>query len=547
MDDLINNLKPKLEGEVFTGTDIDPKYSHDTSIFTMDPSTVIAPKNAADVEKIVTFIADNKKKHPDLSVTARSAGTDMSGGVLTESVLLDFMPHFTQVHEITKEHTVVEPGVFFRDLEKQLKEKGLLYPPYPASKDLCAMGGIVNNNSAGEKTLQYGKTNKYIQEYKIVLSDGKLHTIKKLSKTELEKKIKEDSFEGKLYKKLYKLFSDNKEIIAASRPQVSKNSSGYNIWDVMGEDGSFDLTQVICGAQGTLGMVTQAQLRVVPMPHKEKLYVIFLDGLEQLPSVTQDILKLKPTSLEITDDHTFKIYLRYAREMAAVLGSKSLFATFKLFWPETLLILRHGMPKLVLLVEFEGDETTELNHEMKALGEIVKTHKLNGHPCKNKSEAAKYWKLRRDTFKLLREKIKDRHSTPFVDDIIIKPEHFPTFWPKLTAILDKYKLFYTISGHLGDGNLHIIPLMDLKKAEERDKIFPVTDEVYKLVLEYKGSITAEHNDGLIRSPYLKEEFGEKVYKIFEEVKDAFDPDNIFNPHKKVGVTKEFSHKYIIKD
>lgn len=547
MDKLIESLKSKIKGEVYTDGQIDPKFSLDTSIFTMTPSMVIAPKDAADVETVVSWVLENKKKNPDLSVTARSAGTDMTGGPLTQSVLLDFLPYFNQIKEIKTTHTVVEPGVYYRDLEKALKEKDLLYPAYPASKDLCAMGGIVNNNSAGEKTLRYGKTNKYIEEYHIVLADGKEHVIRKLSAKELDKKMKEKSFEGELYKKMYTLLSKNKELIAKSRPVVSKNSSGYNIWDVMDAEGNFDLTQVICGAQGTLGMVTQAKLRLVPLPKKQKLYVIFLDHLNQVPMILQDILKLKPSSLEITDDHTFKIYLRYAREMAKVLGSKGIFAAFKLFLPETMLILRHGMPKLVLLIEFEGDETKELNEKMREVNDIVKRNKLVGHPCKSRKEADKYWKLRRDTFKLLREKIKDRHSTPFVDDIIVRPEYFPEFWPQLTEILDRYKLFYTISGHLGDGNLHIIPLMDLKNPLERAKIYPASEEVYKLVLKYHGSLSAEHNDGLMRSPYLEMAFGENVYNIFAEIKKIFDPQNIFNPHKKVGATKEYAKQFIIKD
>ncbi len=543
---IIEKLKQNVTGEVYIGEEVDPKYKRDTSIFEMMPKTVIAPKNAKDIETIVTWVSENKKKYPELSVTARSAGTDMSGGPLTESILLDFLPHFNTIHTITNNYTVVEPGVYYRDLEKELDKQDLLYPSYPASKQLCAMGGIVNNNSAGEKTLMYGKTNDYIQEYKIVLADGKEHTIRKLSAKELEKKMAEKTFEGMLYKKMYQLISKNKDLISKSRLDLPKNVSGYNIWDVMGEDGSFDLTQIICGAQGTLGVVTQAKLRLVQKPKKEKLYVVFLDNFEKLPTFLNKALELKPASLEITDDHTFKIYLKYAREMASVLGSKGILSTIKLFIPEALLVLRHGMPKLVILVAFEGDDTKELNQKLKDLDVIVKNNNLNGRSCKTKKEAEKYWKLRRDTFKLLREKITDRNSTPFVDDIIVKPEHFPEFWPRLVNIMDQYKIFYTISGHLGDGNLHVIPLMDMKKEEERKKIYPLAEEVYDLVHKYGGSMSAEHNDGLMRSPYLKKQYGDEIYAIFEEVKKIFDPLNIFNPNKKVGVTKAFAQKYMIK-
>lgn len=544
--DSLENLNEVVPGEVSLDSVQNAKYKRDTSIFEIQPAAVISPRNVRDIQNVVNFVNKNKKKQPNLSITARSAGTDMAGGPLTDSILLEFMSHFNQIKEIKDHSAIIEPGVYYRDFEKEAAKYGLLYPSYPASKDLCAFGGIVNNNSGGEKTLVYGKTNKYIEKFKMVLSDGNIYTLKKVGGKALEEKLKQKDFEGEIYRKIHKLLSSHEDVIAKSRPQVSKNSSGYNIWDAWDGE-NLDLTQLVCGAQGTLGIVTEAKVRLVPIPKHEKLYVIFMKNMKNLPQFVQDVLALKPTSFEITDDHTFKIYLRYAREMAAVIGSHGLFETIKLFMPETMLILRHGMPKLIVLVEFEGNDPAELRGDMKALDGIVKKYKMIGHRTKNRMEANKYWKLRRDTFKLLREKITDRHSTPFVDDIIVKPQDLPEFWPQLTSILDNSKLFYTISGHLGDGNLHIIPLMDLSKETEREKIYPTTDKVYDLVLKYHGSITAEHNDGLMRAPYLKEEFGEEVYKIFEEVKKAFDPDNIFNPHKKTDGTFEYAKAHMIKD
>lgn len=543
-ENLAAELKTIVKGEIITDQENLKKYSRDTSIFEITPEVVVAPHDSEDITNLVRYVHKNKEKHPKLSLTARSAGTDMSGGPLTDSILLDFTKHFNNIRTVAKDHAVVEPGVYFRDFEKELLDKNEFYPPYPASKDLCALGGIVNNNSGGEKTLQYGKTNKYILGLKVILTDGNEYYLEKLGRKQLQAKMLKKNFEGELYRKVYKLLSTNQDVIKKTRPHVSKNSSGYNIWDAYDGE-SLDLTQLICGAQGTLGFVTEAKLKLIPKPKREKLYVIFLYSLKDLPHFVQEILALKPTSLEITDDHTFKIYLRYAREMASILGVHDIFSTIKLFLPEIKLIALHGMPKLIVLVEFEGDENSELTTEVHDLVKIIKKYKMIGTYAKTKIHRDKYWKLRRDTFKLLREKIKDRHSTPFVDDIIVLPEKLPEFLPKLTKILNESKIFYTISGHLGDGNLHIIPLMDLKKTEERDKIYPVTDKVYNLVLEYGGSITAEHNDGLIRSPYLQQEFGKEIYHIFEEIKKIFDPRNIFNPYKKIGTTKEFAKKHMI--
>ena len=147
----------------------------------------------------------------------------------------------------------------------------------------------------------------------------------------------------------------------------------------------------------------------------------------------------------------------------------------------------------------------------------------------------------------MRNKIKNLKAASFIDDIIVHPKDLTEFLPQLYEILDKEKLIYTIAGHIGDGNFHIIPLMDLKQKSERDKIFRIADTVFELVLKYKGSISAEHNEGLIRSPYTREMYGDKIYEIFQEIKNIFDPDRIFNPYKKTEITKEFSYKHIIQN
>jgi FAD/FMN-containing dehydrogenase len=161
-------------------------------------------------------------------------------------------------------------------------------------------------------------------------------------------------------------------------------------------------------------------------------------------------------------------------------------------------------------------------------------------------EMKKYWTIRRESFNLLRKHIKGKRTAPFIDDFIIKVEQLPEFLPKLNHILAKYNLNYTIAGHVGDANFHIIPLMDLRDIRSSEIIRNLSEEVYNLVLSYRGSITAEHNDGLIRSSYLKKMYGEKVYKLFEETKKIFDPQNIFNPGKKVNSDLNYAFKHLVK-
>ncbi len=531
MENLIDEIKSKIGGEVLTDEAVLQKNSRDTSIFEVKPSAVVSPKDSKDICTLV-----NLAKTDGFSLTARAAGTDMTGGPLTDSILLDFMKYFTHIKEIGSDYVVVEPGVYFRDLEKVLAAKNLWYPPYPASKEMCALGGMVNNDSGGEKTLRYGKTHDFVLEMSMILADGKEYLFKKRAKPEWN-----------IYEQqVFDLLSKNRELLEKTKPTVSKNSSGYNIWQVVGTDGSVDLTKLFTGAQGTLGLMTQAKLKVIPREKFDKLYVVFIDDLKILPTFTKEVMALKPTSLEITDDHTFKIYLRYAREMASLLGAHGIIETAKLFWPEMKLILTGGMPKLILLAEFEGNNEEVELEEIKQLAEIVKKYKLRGRFCQTTQEADKYWRLRRDTFKLLREKVKGASPTAFVDDLEVHPVDFVDFWPKLTELLDSYKILYTISGHLGDGNLHIIPLMNLKDEKDREKILEITPKVYDLVLSYKGSLSAEHNDGLIRGPYLERQFGPEIYKIFREIKNIFDSQGIFNPHKKTLASFDYSKNHMIR-
>ncbi|MCS7183812.1 MAG: FAD-binding oxidoreductase [Patescibacteria group bacterium] len=539
--DIKNKILKSIKGDVLeSGLE---NYSTDKSIFKILPQLVIYPQDEEDIKNLVKIAKEN-----NFYLTPRAAGTDMSGGSIGDSLLLVFTKYFNKIIEIDSErkYVIAQPGVYFRDLEKELDKVNIFLPSYPASKEICALGGMIANDSGGEKTIKYGKTHDYVEGLNVVLSDGNEYYLEKIEGNELNNKLNLSDFEGEIYRKTYSLLKNNFDLIQRSRPKVSKNSAGYNIWDAYGyEKGKefLDLTKLFVGSQGTLGIITKIKLRLVEKPQYKKLAVIFLKDLNQINIILDDLLKLKPDSLEITDDHTFKIFLKYAREMAEILGFKGLFSTFKLFLPEIKLILKNGIPKLIILVEFEGKSEEDINNSIFLLKEIILNKKIPLIICQTETEEQKYWKIRRDTYKLLREKIKDKIAAPFVDDIIVDPHYLSEFLPQLIKILDKYQLLYTISGHLGDGNLHIIPLLDLKK--EREKIFPAMEEVYGLTLKYNGSITAEHNDGLIRGWYLEKMYGKEIFNIFLEIKKIFDPENIFNRYKKVQATREYSFKHLL--
>ena len=214
------------------------------------------------------------------------------------------------------------------------------------------------------------------------------------------------------------------------------------------------------------------------------------------------------------------------------------------FIPEFLMMFRGGFPKLILLAEFAGENEQEVEKKCLTLVKRIKNFKLNVHITKSEAEAGKYWDIRRESFNLLRKHVRGMRTAPFIDDIIVRPEFLPKFLPELNKILSQYNLVYTIAGHAGEGNFHVIPLMDFTRRDTGKIITELSNKVYDLVLRYHGSITAEHNDGLIRTPYLNKMYGPQIMNIFKQVKQIFDPKNIFNPGKKIPLpagpgTKEY--------
>ena len=544
--DLIDEIKSFIKGDVANDIITLDKFSHDASIFEVKPQLVVFPKDSSDVKNLVKFVNKNKQNYPELSLTARSAGTDMAGGPLNDSIIISFDRYFNRFVSLKNDVATAEPGMYYRDFEKKTLEKDLLFVSYPASKSICAIGGIVSNNSGGEKSLEYGKTEKFIESLKVILSDGNEYIVKPLSKNQLREKIARDNFEGQIYGKIFTLIDQNYELLQKTRPKVSKNSAGYFLWNVYNKKKQiFDLTQLFVGAQGTLGLITEASLKLNPVKRHAQMMIIFLSDLENLAKITESVLPLEPESFEAYDDNTLKLAVRFFPYFAKSLGAKHLIKTAWDFLPEFFLLLMGGLPKLILQVEFTSDDKKEIDFKIDKLQNILKPFNLKTKIAKSKSAAKKYWSIRRESFNLLRHKIRDKHTAPFIDDFVVSPHYLTEFLPKLYKIFEKYpSLIYTIAGHVGDGNFHIIPLMNIENPKEREIIPKLSEEVYDLVLKYHGSITGEHNDGLVRTPYLKKMYGTKICEIFEETKRIFDPLCVFNPRKKTGADLPFAMKHI---
>jgi FAD/FMN-containing dehydrogenase len=545
----MTNIKDELQ-KTFKG-DIDETdatretYSHDASLFEIKPQIVVFPKDVEDIKAAVKFVSENKASNPTLAITPRSAGTDMSGGAIGGSIVMDFTRYMNKIIEVTPDHAVVLPGCFYRDMEKEALKIDRFMPAYTASKEINAVGGMIANNSGGEKAIKYGKVENFIESLKVVFSDGNEYTIKPLSKSELEAKIRENTFESQIYKKIWDLIQNNLAEIKQAKPDVSKNSAGYYLWNVWNEE-TFDLCQLICGSQGTLGIVSEISWKLVPTEPFANLLAVFMPDIKNLGKVVAEIIPFKPDSLETYDDYSMKLAVKFFFDFFKSLGFWGAIKLGFKFIPEAWMLLTGGVPKLILLVEIAGQNQEEVKSKLTAIMGKIEHFGYKMHIAKDQAEANKYWRIRRESFNMLRKHVHGQRTAPFIDDIIVKPECLPEFLPKIEKEIDSYKLVYTIAGHAGNGNFHIIPLMDLDSPISIDTILELSKKIYTLVHEYKGSITAEHNDGIIRTPFLTEMYGAKIVSLFKETKDIFDPLNILNPGKKVGGTFEDIKTYIKK-
>ena len=550
MDDISELFRKQgFQGEIDGGMESRDFYSHDASMFEIHPQLIVKPKNGHDVEVIVQAVADRKDSQTDLSITARSAGTDMSGAAINDSIIMDFKEHFTKIEHVNATEAHTQPGVYYRDFEAETLKHQALLPCYPASRDLCTVGGMVNNNSGGEKSLEFGKTENFVTELKFVFADGVERIVKPLSKIELVRKMGQNNFEGKVYKELFELVERHYEQIKAAKPHVSKNSTGYNLWDVWDrQSGVFDLTKLIVGAQGTLGLTTDIHFSLVPARPHSGLLVLFLRDSDALGEIIPKVLSYKPATFESFDDATLWLSIRFMPSFLKLLGLKKFIHLLFSLIPDGLQLL-HGIPKLILMIEFNGETETEVRDKIKTLHRELKKYRaryeINGFEedaTEGKSE--KFWVMRRQSFNLLRSKVKDKHTAPFIDDLVVNPPYLTEFLPKIRKIIKKYKLVATVAGHMGDGNFHIIPLMKLEDRKDRAKLLPAMKEVNSLVLKYHGSLSGEHNDGLVRGPWLEQMYGPAMLAIFREAKHIMDPQTIFNPHKKVTADWDYSFSHI---
>ncbi len=531
MSKVADYLREHIVGEVSTAATVRKFFSTDGSVFSVMPQIVVYPRSTDDVRKIARFSWQLAERGKIVPITARGLGSDQAGAALGEGIVLIFPAHLNKILELdTKKNLArVQPGINYRNFQDTIKTHNRFLPPYPSSIDYSTLGGAVANNAAGERTVKYGSTRDFVRGLQVVLANGELIQTGRLSKRELNHKKGLATFEGELYRQLDGLINDNQNLIQAMQKDVSKNSAGYALADVKQADGSFDLTPLFVGSQGTLGVVTEIDLAIVPNNMNRTLVVAGFSKIQEASSVIEDVLKLVPAAAEMVDKHLLEfIEHHYPNQLKG--------------------LLEPPFPEVLLLIEFDDIGKSVQSKKVKKLLKILKRVTNDYQVTTDYDERDELWKIRHSAAAVIAHSEGAKKALPIIEDGVVPIHQLDTFVIKIYELFQRYNLDAAVWGHAGNANLHMQPFLDLAAVGDRQKVFKIMDEYYQMVVQLGGSTAGEHGDGRLRAPYLPLLYGAEIYRLFEAVKKIFDPHGTLNPGVKIGVTKadqtrQLRHEY----
>lgn len=526
-------LQEHLVGEVMTSADARAYFSTDASVFKVIPQIVVYPRTENDVRKTARFSWQLAERGRSIPITARGAGTDQSGGAIGSGIIMVFTAHMNKILSLNtgKRQVSIQPGINYGKLQQALHTHGLFLPPFPASLEYSTVGGAIANNSAGEKTVKYGTTREFVRGLRVVLANGEVIETKRYSKREVNRKMGLPTFEGEIYRSVTALLDQNRELLAGSVIDVSKNSAGYDLWSIWNKDGSIDLTPLFVGSQGTLGIVTEAHIDIESYNPSTTLLVGFFDTVASACEAVNVLKKLTPSAMEFVDDNLLKFIDEHNPNQLSD-------------------AIKKPFSKIILLLEFDDATKRAQKNKAKKARKILKKFTTNVRQTTNEHEQEDLWKIRHSAAAAIWQTTGTKKSLPFIEDGVVPQEQFVEFIGKVYALFDTYHLQVAIWGHAGNANIHVQPFLDLTQVGDRQKIFKIMDDYYKMVIEMGGSTTGEHNDGRLRGPYLPVLYGKDMYELFCQVKEIFDPYNILNTGVKIGVkrqdqVKNLRHEYSI--
>ncbi len=510
MKDLFNKLEREISGDVLTDGYSLGMYATDASIYQINPIAIVLPKNKEDVKAAVALAYDN-----EMTILPRGAGTSLAGQAVGESLILDFSKYMNSILEINeKEKWVrVQPGMARDDLNAVLEPYGLHFAPDPATSSRANVGGMVGNNSSGTKSILFGKTVDHVLETDVLLAEGLEMHLENSSQANYQNKVVQQNREGEIYRSFEKLINQHSNEIKERFPKVMRRVGGYNL-DEFVYTNQWNLSKLLCGSEGTLATTLELKLNLVDLPKYKSVCVVHFAEVLEAISAVESMLPYNPSAVEILD------------KTVVDLSRSNLTTKHHCHFIE-------DNPAAILIVEFYGDTAEDvLDRPRKMIADLKSNNFGYAYPLFPEGESyTDVWVIRKKGLGLMLGIKGTKKPLAFIEDAGIPSEHLPEYIDRVLKICEKHGTKAAMYAHASVGVIHVRPILDLRMAEDIERLKNITDETFELVMEYGGSWSGEHGDGLVRSAYNKRFFGDNLYNAFLEVKELFDPKNLMNPGK----------------
>lgn len=520
----LNQLSSQLTGELFYLAE-DPKhqamrlaYATDASVYQELPLAVAIPQDQADLKTLILFANEQR-----LTLIPRTAGTSLAGQVVGSGIVVDVSRYFTQILELNvdEQWVRVQPGVIRDDLNHYLKPYGLMFGPETSTANRAMVGGMIGNNSSGLHSIVWGDTRQNLHEATVMLDDASEVLFKELDETTLFEKLASQTREGTIYRELNALLSDpeNKQAIESGYPKktLTRRNTGYALDFLADREKPFNLCQLLAGSEGTIGIVTEAKLKLMPLPPKEigLLCVHFSDMVECMEGNVV-ALSHQPEASELVDKYILDFTVGHPTYQ------------HNRFFIE-------GDPKALLIIEFRADEEAELYRKAESLKKDLTERGLGyAYPfVVGAQQTNLVWDVRKAGLGLIRNLPGDEQPVNLIEDCAVSPEDLPAYVADIQVLLREEQVHASYYAHAGAGELHIEPFINLKTQEGRTKFRSILERTTDLVLKYNGSLSGEHGDGRLRGEFIGKVLGEQVYRLLRQTKAIFDPHGIFNANKIV--------------
>ena len=506
-----SELRRQIEGEVRFDAISRALYSTDASVYQIQPVGVVIPKHRQDILRIIEIA-----RRFGCSITMRGGGTSQAGQTIGEGLQVDISKYYNRLLEVNAEErwARVEPGIVLDELNAQLAPLGLRFAPDISTASRATLGGMMANNSCGARSVLYGKTIDHVLEQTVALSDGSVVHFREIPRGEVPTG---DTLEAACYRTVLGLAAEHAAEVDRRYPKVVRRVGGYNLDEFTDPAKPVNLAKMMVGSEGTLGVVLEAKVRLVPLPKAKAAMVIgFADLLESL-AATPVILRHKPSAVEVMD----KAILDNTRQNAALDRIRNQFI--------------EGDPAATLCVEFYADRKEDLPPRLEALEQDLRARGFgyHYHSETDPAQQARIWSLRESALGLSMAMKEDAKSISFVEDTAVAPERLSEFIGRFRELIRSHETTAGIYAHASVGCLHVRPVVNMKTEEGVRKFESIASQVADLVLEFGGALSGEHGDGLVRSPFMRQMFGPVLYEAFRQIKRTFDPQGIFNPGKIV--------------